>query len=490
MRPGAATHRLGRDAVPLTPGSRTWIVRVPVGTSLDSLRRLPGVADVEADRTRVRTGSGDPLLAEQTYLQSIDWTPPDPGRRPLVAVLDTGVDRATPDLRGQIVAPLARSFIDGEPLVDRAGHGTHVTGTIAAVAGNGIGIAGVANARILVVKIADARGRATTSSLVRGIRYAVSRKARIINVSFGGSGYSAVEQNAILDARKAGALVVVAAGNSGRAGNRREYPGAYRHVLTVGAVRPDGAAILDSTRGPQVALAAPGKNILSTAPKRRYQRRTGTSMATAITSGAAARLLAQRPELDASQLRSLLLDSARDAGAAGPDEATGWGVLDLAAALAMPTPPPDGPEPNDDAVRAQPEPAGLAGTGAAEAIVEGAVERWGDPKDDYRVRAQAGDVLELAVDAQEGAALDPDLVLWLPGTPAFSAGPAYARRWLAATSLRPGPSETIRFVVTETGTQTVEVQASEGRGRYRLTIRRIPGPAVPPSAAGERPVAG
>jgi subtilisin family serine protease len=453
------------------------------------LRRRTGVAAVEPDRPRVRTAAGDPLLVDQPYLQSINWTPPAPGSRPLVAVLDTGVDGATPDLRGRIVPRLVRSFIDDKPLLDRAGHGTHVAATIAAVTGNGIGIAGVANARILVVKIADAHGRATTSSLVRGIAYAVSRKARIINVSFGGSGFSKVEQDAILAARRAGALVVVAAGNSGRAGNRREYPGAYRHVLAVAAVRPDGTVLLDSTRGPQVAIAAPGKNILSAAPGGRYQRRTGTSMAAAVVSGAAARLLAQRPQLDASQLRTLLLAGARHTGPPGHDDATGWGLLDLAGALALPTPPPDGPEPNDDAVQAQPEPASLAGAGAGEAVVEGALEQWSDPRDDYRVRAQAGDVLELGVEAQPGAELDPDLVIWMPGAPAFSAGAAYARRWLAATSLRPGPSETLRFVVTETGVQTVEVQASAGRGRYRLTVRRTPGSAAPAAPAAERPVA-
>jgi thermitase len=147
------------------------------GATLGGLRRLPGVAAVEPDRVRTRTGRVDPFIPQQTYLRQIVWTPPTGRRRPLVAVLDTGVDGTSRDLRGQIVTDFARSFIDGSPaLTDRSGHGTHVAGIIAAAAGNGVGVAGVANARLLIVKVADAQGRATTSTLVRGIRYAVASR--------------------------------------------------------------------------------------------------------------------------------------------------------------------------------------------------------------------------------------------------------------------------------------------------------------------------
>jgi subtilisin family serine protease len=478
LRQGASPAALGTGASRLVAGSRTWIVRLRGARTLAALRADPAVATAEPDRQRTRLAEGDPLLARQPYLQQIRWTPAAGVRRPLVAVLDTGVDGSVPDLRGQI-APGARSFVDDAPLVDRSGHGTHVAGLIAAATRNGIGIAGVANARILVVKVADAQWRATTSTLVRGIRYAVSRHAKIINVSFGGSGFSRLEQDAILDARRAGALVIAAAGNSGRAGSPIEYPGAYRHVLAVGAVRPDGGPIIDSTRGPQVAIAAPGKRILSTARHGRFERRTGTSMATAIVSGAAARLLAQRPGIDASQVRALLLSTARDVGPAGRDDATGWGVLDLAAALAAPTPGRDSPEPNDDPALARSTPEPLPGSAPGAATLRGTIEEWADPKDDYRVALEQGDTLELTAQAAPGS--DVDLLIWRPGAPAFRAGGDYTRRWLAAASLGPGETETLTFVAAQTGVHTVEVKAAAGRGRYRLAIVRKAPPPPPPA---------
>ena len=98
--------------------------------------------------------------------------------------------------------------------MDPTGHGTHVAGIVAATTGNGVGGAGVARARILPVTIADASGRATTSSLVRGIRYATARGARIMNISFGGEGFSQIEQDAIDGAVRRGVLVVVPVGNT------------------------------------------------------------------------------------------------------------------------------------------------------------------------------------------------------------------------------------------------------------------------------------
>ena len=420
----------------------------------------------------------DPLRRVQGHLGQIHWSPQLGVRRPLVAVLDTGADGASPDLRRAIQVGLARSFVDDAPLRDRSGHGTHVAGLIAATTDNGIGISGVSNARLMILKIADAQGRATTSTLVRGIAAAVAAGAKVINISFGGAGFSQLEQDAILEARRAGVLVVVAAGNSGRLGSPTEYPGAYRHVLTVGATRADGHAIPESTRGPQVALAAPGKAILSTAPGGRFGRRTGTSMATAIVSGAAARIFARRPGIDVSQVHAILVGSASDVGPPGRDDAAGSGRLDLAAALAAAPPAKDSPEPNDDAVQARRQPAMFAGV-AGEVVVDGSVEGYSDARDNYSVALGVGDVLQ--VDAVSGVAdLDVDLVVWKPGAPAFTPGPGYTRDWLAASALQPGPSETLQYVATRAGAYSVEVQGGGGRGAYRLTVRRTTAPPPPP----------
>ncbi|MEW6583758.1 MAG: S8 family serine peptidase, partial [Actinomycetota bacterium] len=451
------------------------------------LRATPGVAAVEPDRVRTRVATeppaaileqGDPLRRLQGHLADIRWTPPSGGAPPLVAVLDTGVDGGVPDLAGVLDTSAARSFAPGsDPLRDREGHGTHVTGILAAGIGNGIGVTGVAHARILPVKIADQTGSATTSSLVRGINYAVARGARVINISFGGGGRSALEQAAIDSAVRSGAVVVAAAGNTGQSGNRREYPGAYRHVVAVGAVDDAGAPLPVSTRGPQVAIAAPGLEVLSTAPPTPdgtggYARRTGTSMAAAMVSGAAARVIAARPFLTGAQVVAILTGSARDVGAPGPDPETGAGVLDVTAALAARAPSPDSAEPNDEPDQARRTKALLTGTGARTAATFGRVTPWSDPRDVYRVALTAGDDVTITVSEPPGA--DLDLVLWRPGTRRSHPDPVTAGRLVAAraTGVTPGPLMTL--TAAETGVHFVEVRTVTGGGRYRLTVARAP----------------
>jgi Subtilase family len=479
MLPGARIEDLGPGARRLWPGSRVVLVRPPGGATAGALRRLTrqaGVAAVAPDRERRDLGVPDPLLDRQPHLATIHWTPPAPtGRRPLVAVLDTGVDARAPDLAGVVVTGGARSFVPGSPdaLLDREGHGTHVAGILGAVTDNGIGGAGVAAVRLLPIKIADRTGTATTSSLVRGLHYAVSRGARVINVSFGGSGYSPLEQEAIDEAVRAGALVVAAAGNTGGDGSARQYPGAYRHVLAVGAVGPDEQPLPGSTRGPQVAISAPGADILSTAPgdgAERYLPRTGTSMATAMVSGAAARLLAGRPWLRADQVRTILTETARDVAPPGWDPATGAGILDLAAALAAPEAAPDGAEPDDDPVQAAAT-RPLLRAGAASGHAGGRATAWSDPRDDYRVTLAAGDRLKAALSGPPDA--DFDLVLWRPRTPGFRPGAAFARQWLAAGSVGPGTSETLRFTAPVGGVYSLEVRVVRGDGPYRLAADRV-----------------
>jgi len=423
----------------------------------------------------------DPLVPSQVHLAQIGWTPPpSSGRRPLVAVLDTGVDPRSPDLAGVVLAGAGRSFVpDGRPATeDPDGHGTHVAGLIAAASGNGVSGSGVAAARILPIAIADARGRTTTSALVRGLRYATARGARVINVSFGGRGFSRPEQDAIDDAVRAGALVVAAAGNTGERGGPPEYPGAYRQVMAVAALAADGRPLALSTRGQQVALAAPGEGILSTAPPAgpavpadRLVPRTGTSMAAALVSGAAARLMARRPGLSAQQVRTTLETTARDVAPAGRDPITGGGALDLGAALAAPPPPREDREPNDDTVLASTTPALLPAAARGPRSVVGRTGAPGDPRDGFRVVLRAGDRLDARL-AGAGDA-DLDLVLWRPGTPGARRGPAFARTWLVAASLGPAARERIEVGAPVSGTYTLEVQGARGVGSYTLTARRV-----------------
>lgn len=496
IAPHARAAVLGAHAEVLLPGTRTYVVRVRGGATpaaLRRMRRLPGVVAVEPDRVRWRRAgagvtattarpappAGDPLRRLQGHLLQIRWVPPSSPKPPfLVAVLDTGADPTVPDLRDALDVEGARSFAPGsaDALTDAEGHGTHVAGILAAGIGNGIGISGVAGgATVLPVKIADRLGRASTSSLVRGINYAVARGARIINISFGGGGRSRLEQEAVDRATRAGALVVAAAGNSGERGSPREYPGAYRHVLAVGAVDASDQPLPISTRGPQVGIAAPGQDVLSTSPPgvasaSGYAARTGTSMAAAMVSGVAARVWSARPTLRASQVTTLLALSARDVTSPGVDEATGAGVVDLSAALARPTPSPDSPEPNDDPAQARRTRPLLAGAGPGSAATLGRLSEWSDPRDVYRVTLAAGD--GFTVQLAEPAGTDLDLVLWRPGTLRWYPDPTRALRWAAASAVGAVAAPSIDIVADEAGVYFLEVRSVRGNGRYRLSVAR------------------
>ncbi len=411
----------------------------------------------------------DPLRDRQGFLASVNWTPPPAGgRRPLVAVLDTGVDASDPDLAGPVLRAAARSFVPGspDPLADPDGHGTHVAGIIAATSGNGHGGSGMSSARILPVTIADAGGRTTTSALVRGLRYASARGARVINISFSGRGFSQAEQDAVDQAARRGALVVAAVGNSGGRGGGPDYPAAYRQVLAVAALGDDGRALGISVRGDHVALAAPGSRIASVGPAGArgdgLVARTGTSMAAAIVTGAAARIIARRPGLNAQQVRAVLESTARDVPPSGADSATGAGALDLAAALAAPVPPRGDPEPNDDIALAAGTRPLLPGSGPGRAERRGRTGSPSDPRDVHRLVLRAGEPVTLTLRGLSRGPGDLDLLLWRPGTPSGASGPGAARRWLVGASLGPRADERISVTATTAGVHWVEVRGVRG----------------------------
>lgn len=442
---------------------------------------------------------GGPLRPGQGFLSQINWTPPPAGAtRPVVAVLDTGVDARDPGLAG-VVLP-GRSFVPGspDPGRDDDGHGTHVAGLIAAIAGNGFGSGGPSAVRILPVTIADSEGRTTTPALVRGLRYATAAGARVINVSFGGRGYARGEQAAIDHAVRSGALVVAAAGNTGGRGGPPQFPGAYRQVMTVAAVGTAARPLPLSQRGPQVSIAAPGEDVASVRarspgpPSPRLVRRSGTSVAAAIVSGVAARLMSQRPRASAGQVRAVLEATARDLAPSGPDSATGAGLVDLAAALAAPTPPPEDPEPNDNPALAAGTPAvRMAPRAPATAVVTGRVGSWRDPRDGFRVSLTAGDIVTAHLVAAAPGALS--LALWRPGTPARRRDDAFARAWLVAASGGTVPSDTIAAVVTRTGVHTLEVLGVRGETGYAPPVNysaTIEAQVFRPAPSGSRMVGG
>jgi serine protease len=177
-----------------------------------------------------------------------------------VGVLDTGIG-PHPDLE---VAGGYNFVAGSEDYADDVGHGTHVAGTIAAVH-NGMGLVGVApKVQLYALKVLNSQGSGRTSDIVAGLEWAVGHHLQVLNMSFGASRGSQTEQRAIEAAAQAGIVMVAAAGNDGGAVG---YPAAYPQVIAVGAVDKSGTIARFSNRGAQLALAAPGVNILSTVPE-------------------------------------------------------------------------------------------------------------------------------------------------------------------------------------------------------------------------------
>ena len=342
--------------------SRWHSLKLPKGTNLDEAikdlsldprievvessfeRQLKGEAtskDPGTDFSGLAIAANDPRKAEQwalertrtedawQWLEDNDY-PAWGDRNIIVAVIDSGVDYTHEDLAGNMWVNAGEipdnnidddnnGFIDdvygadvvgstydhdGDPQDDN-GHGTHVAGIIAAQGNNGIGIIGVApNSQIMAIKAAQYSGVLTSTDIAEAILYAYQQGADIINMSFGGSGRSVLEEEALAVAFS-NAVLIAAAGNSGIYNDtncgpfaRPSYPGAYPYVLGVMAERQlvaDNGDWLASfsnwdckaKNGLEYEVMAPGVDILSTIPGNGYAAWDGTSMAAPVVAGTA-----------------------------------------------------------------------------------------------------------------------------------------------------------------------------------------------------------
>jgi serine protease len=283
---------------------------------------------------RVHT-NGDPLQDRQWGLSALSaqtlWASGDAAGQ-TVAVIDTGVDGTHPDLAG-VVLP-GRDYVDptGDGRTDPHGHGTHIAGVVAAIGGNGIGIAGLAQgARILPVRVMDATGSGLDGDAARGLVWATDHGATVANLSFGGPERSSVMDAAVTYALSRGVSVVVSAGNAGLDGDPVEWPAATPGVIAVGAVDIAGTRPGWSSSGPHLAVAAPGVGILSTVPGGSYQSWSGTSMAAPFVSASVA-LLRRSVALTPAQVRERVMATAVDLGDPGFDPLYGAGRVDPLAA--------------------------------------------------------------------------------------------------------------------------------------------------------------
>jgi subtilisin family serine protease len=469
-------------------------------------RAVPGVEYAEpvvASRKLVFTPN-DPLLDRQWYLNAInafDHWPEQPPQPPvLVAVVDSGIDRAHPEFAGRIAD--AKTFVSTPAGTDEFGHGTVVAGEIAAALGNGQGIAGTGiPVRLLVAKVVSKDGRISLLAEARAIRWAADRGARVINLSLGGprdptnrrrDTYSRLEHAAIDYATRKGAIVVAAAGNCLAPvcpERYASYPAALPHVIGVSSVTPDGSSPSFSNRDRVYNdLAAPGTDMFSTYPgalsvsgcslagytacagRPSIRSPRGTSFSAPLVAAAASVLVGERGllglrPLHASQIAQLLKRTASDLGTPGRDQRSGHGRLNVAAAVdavdANALPPRDRFEANDDAGSRAFRLSRRART------VIATLDRFEDMRDVYRLRLAARQRVALRLEGRGNA----NLFLWRPATKTLLQGRSDANR--IAASVRPGSNELITHRARRTGFFYVEVRLGAGRrGQYRLTLTR------------------
>ncbi len=508
-RVSADLERRGASSVESLAPIRALVVDAPGARPLAS---APGVRYVERlGARRPVFDPNDPLVPRQWYLArngSYAAWPALPALAPVrVAVIDSGVDAGHPELAGRIVG--AKSFVGGSAKVDRLGHGTFVAGLIAAAVDNRVGIAGLApSAELLVARVVGAKLTIPVEAEAKAIRWAVANGARVVNLSFGGlrspvdgslDTYSQLEADAVAYAVRRGALVVAAVGNADQAPKRpwqfAAYPAALPHVLGVSALTKRGDAPAFSNRDPLYNdLAAPGVGILSLFPRALTSRNRGcreqgysscgppdfrhgegTSFATPQVTAAAAMLLAVRPRLRPDQVASILQRTAVDAKPArgcprctpGRDALTGWGALDVAAALRAATtgtiPPADRFEPNE---AAGPRAVRLYG---ASRTVRATLDFWDDQRDVYAVYLRAGQRLFASLRGPRSGRSA--LALWRPGT--VSVDDLSRQDLRAQVAQRPGRNERLGYRAETSGWHYLEVElTTPGAGDYRLALAK------------------
>jgi subtilisin family serine protease len=266
------------------------------------------------------------------------WATTTGSDKVVVAVLDSGVDYTHEDLAPNMWKRPAQIATyhddqlgtiddeDGFNAIDNAadpmdenGHGTHCAGIIGAEGGNDIGITGVNwKVRIMPLKFMNAGGFGTTKDAVEAINYVIDRKkagvnVRIISASWGSTQKSRALEDVIRKAYENDILFVAASGNASTNNDRSpHYPSSYNvpNVVSVAALdRNDQLAKFSNYGVKSVAIAAPGKDILSTWLGNQYAEKSGTSMATPVVSGVAALIVAEHPRISVDELKKKLLAS-------------------------------------------------------------------------------------------------------------------------------------------------------------------------------------
>jgi subtilisin family serine protease len=349
----AAARRLGLTAIAsrnsTVTGGTIYHFRVapgrPVGDVVRSLEAenlgaaapnyvygLSQMSEQDAAQTDLAAKAGAAVAAGQYVVDKLrlgEVHQVATGSNVLIGVIDSKVDVNHPDLAGAVVEQFDAVGRPEQP------H-THGTGMVGAIVAH-LRLMGIApNARILAATAFSTTTKqtpeATTRNILAGLDWAISKGARVINMSFAGPA-DPLLQLAMKNAAAKGVVLIAATGNSGPK-SPPLYPAADPHVIGVTATDENDQLFAQAVRGAQVAVAAPGVDIMVPAPDNGYQITTGTSVASAHVSGVAALLIERYPNVDAATVLEVLTSSAKRLNPKGRDDNVGWGLIDPASALA------------------------------------------------------------------------------------------------------------------------------------------------------------
>jgi hypothetical protein len=422
----------------------------------------------------------DPICSQEWWRTAVGadrWTSPGPGVP--VTMIDSGTDltheefSARPDttaLNTQTTSPLNPGEL----------HGTATTSVVGAPA-NAVGLVGIYPLAKLQAWDASPNGELTVGGEISGLSAAIAHGPGVINLSLGGPERLPVEEHAILSAFAAGSLIVASAGNSRAQGSPRAYPASFAHVLTIGATNQSNRVTYFSSASTKMDLAAPGQSIPVAIPQAftsasPYTVLDGTSFSAPLVSGAAAGVWTLRPTLTNTQLFEVMRRSARGGSW---NKNTGYGILDVPAAVLRPAPAPDPQEPNEDVFLVKPGGLSRAGHPALtlparrHAALSGRLDQGEDPEDVYRVYLPARGKLVVGVRTSANV----DLELWGRRTRTVFERGAAAKRDLLGVSARAG-AKPERVVVRGRGVgQYVYVDVFLGKkpreAGYKLSVSTV-----------------
>lgn len=473
VRPGARAAGLVELAGgrPVSPALDVWRVSGAGARWLVPLLDRRGlVRYAEPDRTRTLLGhldQGDPLLPKAWQIQRVgaDRSEP-PGPAVPLTIVDVGLDVTNPDFAGRPdVTLLDEQHVGGFTSADY--HGT-IVASAAGAAANGVGTVGIQPYAAL--RVYDLPTLEDSDIIAELDRIAAAGDRTVVNLSIGGPGFSRALYEAVMHVVASGSLVVAAAGNSFLQGDPEIYPADTPHVLTVAATDQANAPAPFSSSSRYVGIAAPGVDIPVQSPDDPavFALADGTSFAAPLVSAAAVWVWTLRPDLDASQVFELLRRTARDAGPDGWDARTGFGVLDVQAALTAPAPLSDPGEPNDDidlvnarGVFAAARPP-LTAPGRLSARLTASLDAAADPHDVYRVYVPGGRLLRITVTPQGPV----DVAVWSPRARTVLRAPAMR----LALADRPGSQvERLTYRNTSLSAKTVFLDLYAPRGRGGVT---------------------